>query len=519
MELAATQQATQPLGENVSMFDNETQLDDDTVLILHPSTPDAHRIVEKVCALTPQHIWQNEDLEHYGGAVAAAAAADDDDDMELEPYPINDENDSAEISTQESMQPPAPPQVVKTRDIALRFSSKVHDIALGWCFGRDPKRCDIIIVPSEEAYMRISSRHFRIFVSEDGVPILEDTSTNGTIVDDFLLKGKGDARVKRTTRVLEHGSIIEFVTNSNKNTRDVQKAKFIVRFSLRRNGRVPYYKNLVKYLTAVKEAKARDKDLLLAAANHQDGKDFLSNVPFRGGKEQTPTTQALSVPEGLLEDEMARLGAATARNTHGMHWDGAPKYSVVTELGKGAFATVYKLVSVTEGIALAAKELEKRRFMKNGILDMSTNHELEIMKKLTHPHIVKLLDWQDQNHHLYIIMEYVKHGDLLRFATFDTSMPEAMAQSVTRQTCHALRYLHDQGVVHRDVKPDNILIASLNPFVIKLSDFGLSKMVGNDNQTFLKTFCGTLLYCAPEVYPDYERVKQGLGRRSRHSEK
>ncbi len=93
-------------------------------------------------------------------------------------------------------------------------------------------------------------------------------------------------------------------------------------------------------------------------------------------------------------------------------------------------------------------------------------------------------------------------------------MPELLARSVSRQILHALDYLHKRKITHRDIKPDNILIASNDPFVVKLSDFGLSKVV-NDKETFLKTFCGTLLYCAPEVYPDYDLYKSGLPNKKR----
>lgn len=106
-------------------------------------------------------------------------------------------------------------------------------------------------------------------------------------------------------------------------------------------------------------------------------------------------------------------------------------------------------------------------------------------------------------------MEYVPCGELSSYMSQNGPMPEPLAKSVSRQMLNALDYLHKRKITHRDIKPDNILIASNDPFTVKLSDFGLSKVV-NDTETFLKTFCGTLLYCAPEVYPDYDMYKSGL---------
>ena len=110
-------------------------------------------------------------------------------------------------------------------------------------------------------------------------------------------------------------------------------------------------------------------------------------------------------------------------------------------------------------------------------------------------------------------MEYVPGGELSTYLQSHGTIPEDMVRCVARQILHALHYLHKRKITHRDIKPDNILISSLDPLRVKLSDFGLSKVV--QEETFLKTFCGTLLYCAPEVYPEYETYRRGEARRRR----
>lgn len=121
---------------------------------------------------------------------------------------------------------------------------------------------------------------------------------------------------------------------------------------------------------------------------------------------------------------------------------------------------------------------------------------------------------------MYIIMEFVPGGDLNTMISERGPLPEPTVKTVARQTLLALDYLHQSKITHRDIKPDNILIVREDPMEIKLSDFGLSKVV-HDEETFLKTFCGTLLYCAPEVfskYPDYlngeslKRRRDGLAK-------
>lgn len=128
------------------------------------------------------------------------------------------------------------------------------------------------------------------------------------------------------------------------------------------------------------------------------------------------------------------------------------------------------------------------------------------------PYIIRFVGHEEKPNHLYIIMEYVPYGDLTAYTHSGLAMPEFHCQSVARQICQALEYLHKSNITHRDIKPDNILVHTQNPFVVKLSDFGLSKHITSD-ATLLQTFCGTLLYCAPEIYPGYELHKSGIPRK------
>ena len=109
-------------------------------------------------------------------------------------------------------------------------------------------------------------------------------------------------------------------------------------------------------------------------------------------------------------------------------------------------------------------------------------------------------------------MEFVPGGNLGGWINEHGHIPEMDANAMAGQLLSALKYLHEGGITHRDIKPDNILICTHQPFNVKLTDFGLSKMIDSE-ETFLRTFCGTLLYCAPEVYSEYREYDQ-LGRRN-----
>jgi hypothetical protein len=97
------------------------------------------------------------------------------------------------------------------------------------------------------------------------------------------------------------------------------------------------------------------------------------------------------MPIQIVEPSRYTLASTSAGYTHGMQWGGGSTYNVVGQIGKGAFATVYKLTMKNDGRVFAAKELDKRRFMKNGILDMKVDNEMKIMKGLRHVRCIESL--------------------------------------------------------------------------------------------------------------------------------
>ena len=177
------------------------------------------------------------------------------------------------------------------------------------------------------------------------------------------------------------------------------------------------------------------------------------------------------------------------------------KYELSHNLGTGAFAVVKLCVERDTGRQYACKIIEKKKFALNhgskrgeALMD-----EVKILQKLNHPHIIQIHDVYDTARHLYLILELVTGGDLFDkiIAQNGKGFAEARAAIIFHQLLDATEYLHSHNIVHRDLKPENVLLVKPDSDAIKLSDFGLSRMIG-DGST-MKTLCGTPQYLAPEV--------------------
>ena len=162
-------------------------------------------------------------------------------------------------------------------------------------------------------------------------------------------------------------------------------------------------------------------------------------------------------------------------------------YNTIKFIGKGAFSEVYLVQDKKTEKIYAKKCIHQKNITLKEL-------ELIIMKKIKHPNIVSFYSSYQENDSLNIIIEYCEKGDLHQFLN-GRKMKEKHALHYFYQILQGLNYLHSNNIIHRDIKPQNILVDKNN--VCKIADFGFARYKEEDK--LLKTMCGSPLYMAPEI--------------------
>lgn len=174
------------------------------------------------------------------------------------------------------------------------------------------------------------------------------------------------------------------------------------------------------------------------------------------------------------------------------------KYEMGKMLGRGTFAKVYHGKELANGESVAIKVINKDQLKTEEMMKLITR-EISIMRLVRHPNIVEIKEVLATKAKIYIIMEYVKGGEL--FAKIaEGRLREDVARKYFQQLISAVDFVHSRGVVHRDLKPENLLLDENGD--LKVTDFGLSALTDkqHDGAGFLlHTQCGTPAYIAPEV--------------------
>jgi len=158
---------------------------------------------------------------------------------------------------------------------------------------------------------------------------------------------------------------------------------------------------------------------------------------------------------------------------------------------------VYQGTDTRDGTTVAIKTLRPELLVgsERAALLMRFQREAEIGARLRHPRIVQIRDYGDQDDVIFLAMEFVAGQELGKLLECQPELPLAMNLAILLQLLNALGYAHARGVIHRDVKPANILVRS--DYTIALADFGIAHLGGSD-LTHTGDLLGSPMYMAPE---------------------
>ena len=171
-------------------------------------------------------------------------------------------------------------------------------------------------------------------------------------------------------------------------------------------------------------------------------------------------------------------------------------YSIIGQIGKGAYAVVKQGVEKKTGKKIAVKIYEKYQ-LADSQKKANVNREISLLKRLNHPNILKLYEVIDTPRQLYLITELISGKSLHNYVKtkMNRKLQEDEALRIFGQILSGIEYCHRQNISHRDIKMENILLdENLTP---KIIDFGFSICSGPSQR--LKLFCGTPSYMSPEI--------------------
>ncbi|KAF9498126.1 hypothetical protein BDN71DRAFT_1443846 [Pleurotus eryngii] len=200
-------------------------------------------------------------------------------------------------------------------------------------------------------------------------------------------------------------------------------------------------------------------------------------------------------------------------------------------IGAGAFGSVYLAVNLDSGSLMAVKEIKFQELSGLPNLYQQIVDELNVMEMLHHPNVVEYYGIEVHRDKVYIFEEYCQGGSLAALLVHGRIEDEGIIQVYTMQMLEGLAYLHSQNIVHRDIKPDNILLDHMG--VIKLVDFGAAKILAKNQRSIqrsrrstydgasaapivanlgglgMNSLTGTPMYMSPEIIKNDKRGRHG----------
>lgn len=179
-------------------------------------------------------------------------------------------------------------------------------------------------------------------------------------------------------------------------------------------------------------------------------------------------------------------------------------YEINEDIGRGKFGIVKLGKNKILNSKVAIKTIKKQNLKTKQDQEL-IKVEIDIMKLCTHPNVNRMFEHFENSEYIFIVMEYIQGGDLNKYvrnyykgSKNNRLLPEDRVAELMKQLAEGLKYLHSYGIIHRDIKPDNIMMTDTSPSAkLKIMDFGLSKLM-HYGEKVVDGF-GTLSFVAPEV--------------------
>ncbi|CAH8322799.1 unnamed protein product [Eruca vesicaria subsp. sativa] len=171
-------------------------------------------------------------------------------------------------------------------------------------------------------------------------------------------------------------------------------------------------------------------------------------------------------------------------------------YELGPRLGSGSFAVVWLAKHRSSGLEVAIKEIDKKKLspkVRDNLLK-----EISILSTIDHPNIIRFYEAIETGDRIFLVLEYCSGGDLADYINVHGKVSEAVAKHFMRQLALGLQVLQEKHCIHRDLKPQNLLLSSkeVTP-LLKIGDFGFARSLTPESMA--ETFCGSPLYMAPEI--------------------
>ena len=253
-----------------------------------------------------------------------------------------------------------------------------------------------------------------------------------------------------------------------------------------------------------KETEALEKKLSLITNNNNRIKIVNNSGPlfFKPTRRKKKSTTLMANTQIINRLKKIQMSIPLSQELLVPKQKGNPsdKYIIGNKIGSGSYGTVYEATNIIFKSKVAMKMIIKKENMNSVLI----NNEIDILKKMSHPNIVRIYEFYESVNCFYLINEYCDKGELYNYIN-KSNLNEQQLAIIFYQVFSGLCYLHENNVLHRDIKPENILISKkekdLNSdeiyFWIKIIDFGTAKIFEKGEKE--KKVVGSAYYIAPEV--------------------